>query len=50
MYIELGTLEPYLLFLKNDVLPKFQFGNIAAPQAQKQILVNLPHFPIALEN
>ena len=46
--MELGrpTLIPHLLYLKNYVLFKFQFGNIAAPQVQKQILVHLPHFTL----
>ena len=43
--MELGILVPHLLYL-NYVLFKFQFGNIAAPQVQKQILVHLPHFPL----
>ena len=46
MHMELGrpTLIPHLLYLKNYVLFKFQFGNIAAPQVQKQILVHLPQW------
>ena len=47
MHMELGTLVPHLLYLKNDVLFKFQFGNIAAPQAQKN-WSTYPNGPLTL--
>ena len=34
MHMELLTLVPHLLYLKNYVLFKFQFRNIAAPQVE----------------
>ena len=43
--MKLGTLEPHLLYLKNDVLFEFQFGNIAAPQAAKTNFGPLTPFP-----
>ena len=47
--MELGTLVPHLLYLKYvGLLFKFQFGKIAAPQVEKQILVHLPHFPLSI--
>ena len=41
--MELLTLVPHLLFLKNYVLFKFQFGNIAAPQVENWS--TYPFFP-----